>query len=354
MKNYVILFLINIVFAPACTGSDDDLLTDSSSIFSESQLLNAANYAKENGGSAVLIAENGEIIFEDYQNGADQYTAPHIYSATKFFWASVAALAKQQNLINYEELVANTITEWQDATIHPGKDQIKIKDLLTLSSGLSQNFIAFSNADNTYQYAIDELSMVNTPGTKFSYGPSNYYVFGALLDKKLKEQHSSLNPLTYLETEIFEKIGLTYESWTHDLSGNPNIPNGCSLTPRNWLKYGQFILNKGFWNNEQIIQSDLLAEQFVATGPNPGHGNFAWLNRKEGYGFNTNDMAPSGSTGGFIYHHGFVEIIGGLGAGKNRMYLIPSLNVVIIRQTLQENDNFEDSEFLEILLGDLD
>lgn len=351
MQNYLFTVLITPFFLFSCAKDEDnEPFIPSDDTFSSEQLTNAANYSLEKGGSAVLILENDNIIFEDYHNGANQNTASHIYSATKFFWASATALAKQQGLLEYDELVSNTLTEWQNGSLHPNKDQIKIKHLLTLSSGLSQDFLMLSNTNNTYQYALNELDMVNTPGSQFSYGPSNYYVYGVLLERKLNNNGISQNPLEYLESEIFNKIGLEYESWSHDQSGNPNIPNGCTLTPRNWIKYGQLLLNKGKWNDEQIIETALIEEMFVATGPNPGHGNFAWLNNISGYGTNPSQASPPGSLGGFIYHNGYSEIIAGLGAGKNRMYLIPSLNISIIRQTMLEDDTFEDSEFLELLL----
>tara|TARA_Y100001933_G_scaffold182494_1_gene180971 strand:+ start:952 stop:1995 length:1044 start_codon:yes stop_codon:yes gene_type:complete len=341
----------------SCSSDDDnnndnnnDPIQGTESTFSAEQLSDAARYSEEKGGSAVLVMEDGEIIFEDYHNGADQNTAPHIYSATKLYWSAVAALARQQGLIDYEEYVSNTITEWEDTALHPGKNEIKIKHLLTLSSGLSQNFMTISDESDRYQYAIDELDMVSEPGEKFSYGPSNYYIFGVLLERKLHEHGIEQNPLEYLETEIFDKIGLEYDSWTHDEAGNPNIPNGCYLTPRNWVKFGQFMLDKGKWNGTQIIESSLLEEMFVPTGPNPGHGNFCWLNTVNGYALTPLDTAPDGSVGGIMYYDGYTDIIGGLGAGKNRIYLIPSLNTVVIRQTQLGEDTFEDHEFLALLL----
>ncbi|MBQ4915900.1 serine hydrolase [Maribacter sp. MMG018] len=354
MKNHLLPILMIALLTVGCSSNDDndnEPVNDTDDIFTTEQLADAAHYSEEKGGSAVLVMKDGSIIFEDYHNGADEDTAPHIYSATKLFWSAVAALAKQQGLIDYEEYVSNTITEWQDTSLHPGKDEIKIKHLLNLSSGLSQNFLTISDESDRYGYAIDELDMVSTPGEKFSYGPSNYYVFGVLLERKLQEKGISQNPLEYLESEIFDKIGLHYESWTHDEAGNPNIPNGCYVTPRNWVKFGQFMLDQGSWNGTQIIEPSLLEAMFVATGPNPGHGNFCWLNNVNGYALTPLDAAPEGSTGGIMYYSGYTEIIGGLGAGKNRMYLIPSLQTVIIRQTQLGEDTFEDNDFLALLLN---
>jgi hypothetical protein len=200
---------------------------------------------------------------------------------------------------------------------------------------------------------VDSLDLVTTPGTYFQYGPSHYYAFGVLLERKLHNANCMINPLQYLQSEIFDSIGFQYQTWVHDSAGNPHIPNGCYATARNWAKYGQFMVQKGRWGTSQIIDSNLVEDMYVATGPNPGHGYFCWLNNTGGQGAVPTQSAPPGSPGGFIYYNGFTEIIGGLGAGKNRMYLIPSLNAVVLRQTLMDDDTFSDHVFLSYLLNSL-
>ncbi|MBU2507206.1 MAG: serine hydrolase, partial [Bacteroidetes bacterium] len=256
--------------------------------FRQEDLIKATVYSKNTGGAAVLVMQNNNIIYENYHNGSDSNTATHIHSATKGFWSAVAALALQKGLItSYDELVSNTITEWQNSTIHPNKKLIKIRHLLPLSSGLSQDVEKIQGEDATakdiYQYVVDSLKLITAPGTVFQYGPSHYYAFGVLLQRKLHSKGILLNPLQYLENEILNKIGLQYDKWTYDSSGNPHIPNGCYLTPRNWIRFGQFMLQKGKWNGIQIIDSTLIKDMFKGDGPNPGHGKFIWLNAKDGY-----------------------------------------------------------------------
>ena len=323
--------------------------------FKQEDLIRAAEYSKNTGGAAVLVMQNDKIIFEQYHNGANETTVTHLHSATKAFWSAIAALALQKGLItSYDELVSNTITEWQNTTTHPNKKLIKIRHLLSLSSGLSQDVEKIQGEDATakdiYQYVVDSLKLVTAPGTVFQYGPSHYYAFGVLLQRKLHSKGIQLNPLQYLENEVLNKIGLQYDKWTHDPSGNPHIPNGCYLTPRNWVKFGKFMLQEGRWDTTQIIDSNMIKNMFIADGPNPGHGKFCWINAIDGYGYSTQMAAPSGSLGGFMYYYGFNEIIGALGAGKNRMYIIPSIDAIIIRQTLQEEDTFDDNIFLSFML----
>ncbi len=324
---------------------------------SSESMENAAKYSENTGGSVVMILQNDQIVFENYHNGADETLVTHIFSATKGFWAVAAAVAREEGLISsYEERVANTITEWQNSTLHPGKNLIKVKHLLALSSGLSQDIDQIQGldapAENIYQYTVDSLDLNFLPGSKFQYGPSNYYAFAVYLEKKLQEVGIHQNPLEYLDSLVFQPIGLEYDSWAHDETGNPHLPNGCFINPREWMKFGKLLLQKGSWNGIQIIDSLLIDELFTSDGPNIGHGKFLWLNDMGGQGDFPAQVAPPGSLGGFIYHDGYLDIIGALGAGKNRMYIIPSLKMVVLRQTLNEDDGFDDHTFLSFLLSE--
>jgi CubicO group peptidase (beta-lactamase class C family) len=300
--------------------------------------------------------QHGQIVFEDYHNGTSANTATHVHSGTKAFWACALAAAIQDGLITgYDERVSDTITEWQNTTLHPGKNLITVGHLASLASGLSQDvdYIQGTNplADDIYDYVVNNLRLNFTPGSTFYYGPSHYYVFGVLLQRKLALAGTPMNPLQYLQARILTPLGIDYVDWEHDVAGNPHIPNGCTLTPRNWIKLGQFFLQQGWWNGREVIASTRMAELRVATGPNPGHGKFLWLNQQGGYPPAGLPLPPPGIPGGFIYYDGYTDIVAALGAGKNRMYVIPSLNAVIVRQTLLENDAFEDTEFLSTLLA---
>jgi CubicO group peptidase (beta-lactamase class C family) len=321
-------------------------------------MLQASEYAEEKGGVAVLVLQNDSIIFEDYHNGADSTVATHIFSATKGFWSLAAAAALGSGLIDsYEEPVAATITEWQDAERHPFKNLIKVKHLLSLSSGLSQDIENIQGLDaaapDLYQYTVDSLDLNFLPGNRFQYGPSHYYAFAVFLERKLQQAGIHQDPLEYLDSLVFQPIGLAYDDWARDSAGNPHIPNGCYINPRQWMKFGRLFLNKGRWDGAQLVDSALIEGLLVADGPNLGHGRFLWLNQPDGYGAYPIQSAPPGSAGGFMYHNGYPGIIGALGAGKNRMYIIPSLRVVALRQTFGDVSNFDDHTFLSYLLQDV-
>lgn len=182
-------------------------------------------------------------------------------------------------------------------------------------------------------------------------GPSHYYVFGVLLERKLQAAGSGQNPLDYLNARVLDPIGVQYASWLHDHAGNPHIPNGAHLNARNWARFGRFILQQGWWNGAEIIDESQMAALRQATGPNPGHGAFLWLNAAGGYSLFPSSAAPHGSPGGFIYHGGHRGMVAAMGAGPSRMYVIPDRDAVIVRQTTGDTGTYVDTDFLEILLG---
>jgi CubicO group peptidase (beta-lactamase class C family)/dienelactone hydrolase len=306
----------------------------------------AADYSSKNGGRAVLVMVDGRIAF-----GAE--TATHLHSATKGFWGPVVAAMIEDGLVgSFDELVSKTLPEWED---HPRKSQITLRHLLSLNAGLVQDVENLQGDDrptlapDLYKHAIG-VQTLREPGAVFQYGPSCYYVLGEIMKRKLAARKQS--PLDYLKQRILDPIGVKVGDWVHDASGNPHIPNGAHLTARNWAEYGQWLLQRGEWNGKQIVREDLLEELIKPSKANPGHGLTLWLNQTGGQGAVgvAAQKSELGDTAGWIYRGGHSDLFAALGAGKCRMYVIPSFKMVVVRQADSQRDRFDDNTFLSLLL----
>jgi CubicO group peptidase (beta-lactamase class C family) len=313
----------------------------------------AADYALRNGGRAVLVMVAGKTVFERYNNGFGQDSATHLHSATKGFWGPVIAAMIEDGLIeSYDELASKTLPEWRN---HPRKSQITLRHLLSLSAGLVQDVVNLQGherptlAPDLYKHAIGVLA-AREPGATFQYGPSCYYVLGEIMKRKLAARNQT--PLDYLKQRILNPIGVNVGDWVHDASGNPHIPNGAHLTARNWAKYGRWLLQGGEWNGKQIVRKDLLDELVKPSKANPGHGLALWLNQPGGQGAVgvAGQKSEPGDTAGWICRGGHSDLFAALGAGKCRMYVIPSLKMVVVRQADNKSDRFDDNTFLSLLL----
>jgi CubicO group peptidase (beta-lactamase class C family) len=310
----------------------------------------AANYSAKNGGRAVLVMVDGKTVFERYDNGFGPDTATHLHSATKGFWGPViAAMIEDKLITSFDELASKTLPEWKD---DPRKSRITLRHLLTLSAGLEQDITNLQGHDRAtlapdlYKHAIG-VRALREPGAVFQYGPSCYYVLGEIMKRKLAPKKQT--PLDYLKERILNPIGVKIGDWAHDASGNPHIPNGAHFTAHDWAKFGQWMLQGGEWNGKQIVRKDLLEEGRKPSAANPGHGLALWLNQPGGVGVTPRQKSKADDKGGFIYRDGCPDLAGALGAGQCRMYVIPSLKMVVVRQCDVPQDRYQDDTFLGLL-----
>ncbi|MBC7909188.1 MAG: beta-lactamase family protein, partial [Pyrinomonadaceae bacterium] len=269
-------------------------------------------------------------------------------SGTKSFVGVMAAAAAEDKLLRLDERVAETITEWKtDAR----KSKITINELLHLVSGIGGGSIGRPPA---YADAIEAEAMFET-GTKFQYGPAPFQIFGEVMRRKLSSRKES--PLDYLKRRVLDPIGLKVSFWQQGADGNPHLPSGAYLTAREWAKFGIFVKNGGKWNGKQLVSKKLLEQCFVGSKTNPAYGLTFWLNVPGGSrprdedqddGMRVRETDRISREG--IYAKAPRDLVMAAGAGKQRLYIIPSLDLVIVRQGRMSR--FDDAEFLARLLGE--
>ena len=310
----------------------------------------AADYSEKRGGLSMLVSKDGQTVFEKYADGTTAETAHELMSGTKSFWGVLAVAAVEDELLELDELVSDTITEWKEDKL---KSAITIRHLLNLSSGLPSARLRFALARNKYETALG-IESDRPAGQEFEYGPTNYFVFGEVLRRKLEDQ--KLDALQYLKRRILEPIGLEVSEWKRDPKENPLMPHGASLTAREWAKFGVFLLRKGKCGERQLIREEALLQCFQPSHANPSYGLTFWL------GVNATESLQLS----FVDNEGRRErlrkrlIRNREGRGKNipdelwiaagkgnqRLYVLPTRGLVIVRQGEDER-SWSDLEFLE-------
>ncbi len=308
----------------------------------------AALYSRAFSGDALVVAKNGHIVFEDYV-APFAATDPHLLaSGTKSFSLALFALGVQEGIWTLDEPVSKTITEWRG---NPGREAITIRHLLNLSSGLkdaeSYNVFRVPQLD-IYDLAINQSMQVFPAGSGFIYGSVNFYVLAALFERK-----TGRDPVQYLYDHLLKTLGMPQQHldlWIRDSKGKPQLAGGAYLDARSWLNFGLMIANGGQWKGRQLLDPATLALLNGISNPAfEGYGVSWWRNNAiNGSYQSATDVVPGDARPDAerILPQQPVDVFFAAGLGRQRLFVVPSQNLVIVRFGMTLGDSFSDQELL--------
>lgn len=305
----------------------------------------AAAWSERRGGLALLVIEGGNVVFERTARGYDPSTPVHIYSGTKSFSCAIAAFAMADGLLSLEEPVADTLPDLAAGAA------VRVEQLLNFSSGVEQDrpvltrdwLRARQRVDDKYAYAV-ALPSVFQAGSAWQYGNSHLTVFGAMMKAKLGG-----SPLDYLEERLFAPIGLRTAGWLLDPEGNPALAMGAFTTANEWAKYGFLLLNDGQWDGAEVLPAGTVELCTTPSERNPAYGLTFWLNEEAPEGVDLSDFRSLSTEGRALYPEGPADLFAAAGYNDNRLYVIPSRDLVIVRLG-DGSRRFSDPDLLALLL----
>jgi CubicO group peptidase (beta-lactamase class C family) len=309
----------------------------------------AAKYSESKRGISMLVIQNGRTIFERYANGGSPRERWPIFSGTKSFWGIAALAAVRDGLFKLDDPVSDTITEWQS---DPRKSRITIRQLLNQTDGVEgASRLQRSSIRDRNAMAI-RLPVVAEPGSAFIYGPSHLQIFSELLRRKLKGRGA----IGYFEGRVANRLGLGRLNYKRDARGNPLPATGFELTAREWARLGELIIGQGNYHGRQIVPAALLREAFAGSPANPSYGLTFWLNQQAPNGREVDiermlDLQWQSAQwiGTCVCKDAPADMIVGLGSHYERLFVIPSLKAIIVRQG--SGAKFSDARFLRLALG---
>src|SRR5947208_16735235 len=300
----------------------------------------AADYSARHRGVSFLAIQDGRTLLE--QNAK---TAHKIYSATKAFWDLAALAAAEDGLLNLDGRAAETITSWRN---DPRKSEVTIRQLLDFDSGLEPQFFLHETQSGDRDATAMRARMVAEPGRAFIYGPAALQVFHQMLKEKLRGG----SPTHYLGRHVLHRLGLGPQRYLNDRAGNPLLATGWILSAKQWAKLGQLVLANG----APVISRNSLEQCWRGTTANRAFSLGWWNNRAapNGREFDFEQMLiPKWQNqdwhDGCLYHDAPNDLVACIGSEGQRLYVIPSLQLIVVRQA--NGGSFTDTDFLRLLLG---
>jgi CubicO group peptidase (beta-lactamase class C family) len=230
---------------------------------------------KVNSMHSFMLVRHGKVIAEAWWN-PESADKPHVlWSLSKSFTSTAVGLAVHEGKLKVDDPVVSFFPN--DAPDEPSENlkSMRVKDLLTMSTGhqdepnmrLSQNWIR-----TFFSHPVP-----HKPGTFFRYNTPATFMQSAIV-QKVTEQ----TVVDYLQSRLFDPLGIAPPRWDSNPQGISIGGYGLFLKTEDIAKFGQLYLQKGKWDNQQVIPADWVEQ---ATIKQVSNGNDTSSDWNQGYGF---------------------------------------------------------------------
>jgi len=278
-------------------------------------------YAQAQNTTGLLVVRDREVLVERnwpapaagqfasfaYETTRDGALLEDVASQQKSFVAMLAAIGEDKGLLDAARPVSAYVGEgWSKAA--PGQEAaIRVDHLLTMTSGL----------DTRFGYAAP-------PGTVFLYNTPVYAVLKAVLAK------AAGAPLEAITRDwLTGPAGMADTAWRQRPAAFADVgnPTGLVTSPRDTARFGQIVLDSGRGQDgRRIVSQGALARLFEPTPANPAYGRLWWLN-----GGAYAIRAAGGRAEGPLIPAAPADTVAALGALDRKLYVVPSLKLVVVR-----------------------
>jgi CubicO group peptidase (beta-lactamase class C family) len=238
------------------------------------------DFLKEHEANQFLVIKNDSIVFEYIDHKITEYTPAPTYSVSKSFVSAIFGVALQEGYISsINDLVKTYLPE---LNYHKNFDYLTINHLLNQSSGLKMEV---DNISDAYYGKIEKvltgLHFTSKPGEKLEYINENTTLLGIII-----ERTTGKNLHDYFSEKIWSKIGTCDSAvWGYDYKTKHTRAFCCfGTSTRDYAKFGKLYLNKGNWNNQQLIDSNWVissTSRVNSLGENVGYNNFWYIGDKD-------------------------------------------------------------------------
>jgi CubicO group peptidase (beta-lactamase class C family) len=281
------------------------------------KLNEAVNYAGSKNTYGFIILHKGRIVTENYWNGWNRDTKYYIASAGKSITAFLIGLAQQDGLLGINDKTSKYLGNGWTSCPQAKEDLITIRHQLTMTTGLDETVPDDNCIDAAcLQYKADA-------GTQWFYYNAPYRL---LQDVIAAASGTTIH--NYTKVKLADKIGMKNYTWLNYI---------LWLNTRDMARFGLLALNKGNWNGTKIMTDDNYFNAMTNSSNtyNKAYGYLWWLNGKESF------MAPTlyNVFPGSLAPSAPADMISALGKGDKKIYVVPSLQLVVIRHGEDTGEN---------------
>lgn len=266
---------------------------------------------------SLLISHDGELLVEEYFNGATANRAANVKSVSKSFMSALVGIAIEKGYVEgLNQPIGDFYADLLAGDENAAKRAITVGNLLAMQAGLQstsfRNYGAWVLSDDWIGFALGQ-PLENTPGTRMRYSTGNTHLLSGILT-----QASGMSTLQFARQNLTGPLGIQLGHWQMDPHGIYFGGNNMEFTPRHMMVFGELYLNNGRANGRQILTGDWIktsTQRLMESSREQG--------RFYGYGWWLRDMAG-------------VEVTYAWGYGGQFILIAPALGLVVVTTSSSE------------------
>ena len=289
--------------------------------FFEGEEKNLQEYLDYFWSDGMIVLHKNEMVYENYWLGNNENKRHISWSVAKSFISALVGIAYEEGLI---DSLDDPVTKYLDDFKETGYDDVTIKDILQMSSGVlfNEDYADYDSDINRFGRAVatgtsmrdfsKTLTREREPGTYMHYVSINTQVLGFLLQEVTNKSISQ-----YLYNKIWNPLGMEDSAYfiLDDVKDEFAL-GGLNATLRDYAKFGLLYLQNGRWNDNQIISKQWIEDSHSTDGIHLVPGERETSSNPWGYGyqwwvpgFPDTDYTASGVYNQYIYIDPLSEIV---------------------------------------------
>jgi len=232
---------------------------------------------------SLIVVRHGAVVAEGWWAPYAPDLKHTLYSLSKSFTSTAIGMAVAEGKLSVEDKVISFFPKDLPATISPNLAAMRVKDLLTMSTGHDTDSTPSlrNSAETNWVKSFFALPVAHEPGTFFVYNSGATYMLSAIIQKLTGQ-----NLLTYLTPRLFKPLNIEGADWEVDPNGINTGGWGLRLKTEDIAKFGQLLLQKGMWKGKRLMAESWIRDatqfQVQSKGGSRKKEENDWL---QGYGY---------------------------------------------------------------------
>jgi CubicO group peptidase (beta-lactamase class C family) len=210
---------------------------------------------------SLMVIRNGQVVLDATFYPYDGNTLHSVASVTKSLTSTLIGIAIDQGKLSLSDRLVSFFPELTIANLDKRKNDITVRDLLSMSSGLDcvnepnePTVQAMEASPNWVQFGLD-LPMANPPGKHWEYCGVGYHLLSAILEKA-----TGMTALEFARQNLFAPLGIQEAVWPTDPQGVNLGAGNVRLSPVDMAKIGFLFIHGGVWEGKQVVSSEWVQE----------------------------------------------------------------------------------------------